>query len=512
MSSVMAAMLDELMGRNRNVAPGEEQRGIRWDDKSVCKFYLMGLCPHELFTNTRADLGSCSKIHDDGLKKEYNDAPEYKKRQYEDDFERMIESNLREVDRRISRNHDRLKMSRDHHSNPETMLTGGPNDEKIKMLSEKISALCEQAEQAGCQGNVEEAQGLTRLCDRLKDERQQLAYSQSHLPNLMDTALREEKMMEVCEICGSFLIIGDAQSRIDDHLMGKQHVGYARLRNSLAELKEKRQKRREEKERKRAEEEEEKKKQREDREKSRDKDKDKDRDKERDRGRRDRDRDRDGRRRSRSRDRRRSRSRDRGGRDRRRSRSRDKDRRDRSRDRKRDRSRSKDRRKDKRSRSRSRDRKRDKSQDRKDEKKEEKKEEKPKDELKQNGNHQKEDTPAAPPPPPSFEAKPPPFGAPPQPHGAPPQPYGAPPPPYGAPPQPYLAPPPPFGAHPPPFGAHPPRFGAPPPPFGAQPPPFGAKPPPEPKKDSDDDDDDDDNSRGNEFGIGSLLAMMRGGQ
>lgn len=42
--------------------------------------------------------------------------------------------------------------------------------------------------------------------------------------------------MEVCEVCGAFLIVGDAQSRIDDHLMGKQHVGYARLRSSLEEI------------------------------------------------------------------------------------------------------------------------------------------------------------------------------------------------------------------------------------------------------------------------------------
>lgn len=31
--------------------------------------------------------------------------------------------------------------------------------------------------------------------------------------------------MEVCAVCGAFLIVGDAQQRIDDHLMGKQHVG-----------------------------------------------------------------------------------------------------------------------------------------------------------------------------------------------------------------------------------------------------------------------------------------------
>lgn len=42
--------------------------------------------------------------------------------------------------------------------------------------------------------------------------------------------------MEVCEVCGAFLIVGDAQSRIDDHLTGKQHVGYAKLRSALEEI------------------------------------------------------------------------------------------------------------------------------------------------------------------------------------------------------------------------------------------------------------------------------------
>lgn len=42
--------------------------------------------------------------------------------------------------------------------------------------------------------------------------------------------------MEVCDVCGAFLIVGDAQQRIDDHLMGKQHVGYARLKSALQEI------------------------------------------------------------------------------------------------------------------------------------------------------------------------------------------------------------------------------------------------------------------------------------
>lgn len=47
----------------------------------------------------------------------------------------------------------------------------------------------------------------------------------------------QEKQMEVCEVCGAFLIVGDAQSRVDDHLMGKQHMGYAKIKATVEDLK-----------------------------------------------------------------------------------------------------------------------------------------------------------------------------------------------------------------------------------------------------------------------------------
>ena len=53
----------------------------------------------------------------------------------------------------------------------------------------------------------------------------------------MDAILSQEKQMEVCEVCGAFLIVGDAQSRVDDHLMGKQHMGYAKIKATIEEIK-----------------------------------------------------------------------------------------------------------------------------------------------------------------------------------------------------------------------------------------------------------------------------------
>ena len=42
------------------------------------------------------------------------------------------------------------------------------------------------------------------------------------------------------------MIVGDAQSRVDDHLMEKQYMGYAKIKATVEELKEKLGKRTEE--------------------------------------------------------------------------------------------------------------------------------------------------------------------------------------------------------------------------------------------------------------------------
>jgi hypothetical protein len=90
--------------------------------------------------------------------------------------------------------------------------------------------LVEQAEQLGCEGKVEEAQGVMKLCDQLKEER-------SELENTKPLVLPSQKEMEVCDICGAFQIKGDAVSRMEDHLSGRQHRGYAKCREYIEEHK-----------------------------------------------------------------------------------------------------------------------------------------------------------------------------------------------------------------------------------------------------------------------------------
>jgi len=357
-SQEIAAMLDELMGRNRNAHPNEKVKEISWEDSSVCRYFLVQFCPHDLFTNTKADLGACPKIHDDELRRAYLEAPDgYKKQSCQDDFLRFSQRMLNDLGNKIKRAKERLLLTQMEQAaaNGISPQQQEEIEEKINILTDKINTLVDQAEQAGCQGDVEEAQGLLKLCDQLKGERDELK-QQIGLKGVLgqDGQFGPPKAMEVCEVCGAFLIVGDAQQRIDDHLMGKLHVGYARLRASVDQLLEERRRVRDIKEKEKDKEIEERRKRREEggeaveevvvkreveKRKSRERD-------------------------TKSRDRRRSRSKDR-----RRSRSKDRKHRDRSRDRgdrgrgggsdRRDRDRSRDRRDRDRVRDRSSERKRD---------------------------------------------------------------------------------------------------------------------------------------------------------
>ena len=60
--------LEQLMGEQ--LMSGSDQRApqLAITDSKVCHSHLVGNCPHDLFTNTKNELGLCPKIHNEALK------------------------------------------------------------------------------------------------------------------------------------------------------------------------------------------------------------------------------------------------------------------------------------------------------------------------------------------------------------------------------------------------------------------------------------------------------------
>ncbi|KAK4273634.1 hypothetical protein QN277_022001 [Acacia crassicarpa] len=99
--------LDVLMGANRNGDVREVNR--KYYDRDVCRLYLVGLCPHELFQLTKMDMGPCPKVHSLQLRKEYGEAKGKCIDNYDRELEDVIDKLIGECDRKIGRALKRLE-------------------------------------------------------------------------------------------------------------------------------------------------------------------------------------------------------------------------------------------------------------------------------------------------------------------------------------------------------------------------------------------------------------------
>ncbi|KRX18683.1 Luc7-like protein 3 [Trichinella nelsoni] len=222
----LALMLDELMGPHRNALTSDAKKLLSFDDPEVCKHYLVDFCPSDLFTNTKADLGHCNRIHCEKLKEKYRTSSRFRKCGYEQAFLDYLLQLQADIDRKIRRNKERLELTQP--GGKQIDSTKHRNDEKFRILSEKVAALHAQAEQLGAEGKVEEAQSVVKMAEDLANELDQVTKEiEQQLP------ATEMKLMEVCDTCGCFLIVGDSLHRLEEHLTGKQHVGYAKIKETI---------------------------------------------------------------------------------------------------------------------------------------------------------------------------------------------------------------------------------------------------------------------------------------
>lgn len=236
------ALLDELMGAARNLTD-EEKKGYReicWDDRDVCGPYMIRFCPHDLFVNTRSDLGACPKIHDPKLKESFEKSPRHDSHvpKFEAELAHFCEKLVSDLDRKVRRGRERLEQEVEV---PPAAPISSEKSEQLTVLEDKIKKLLEQVETLGESGKVDEAEALMRKVDFLNMEKMSLTQPQTD-----KGLITQEKKMALCEICGSFLVANDAAERTQSHVTGKQHIGYGLVRDFISEFKAAKEKAREE--------------------------------------------------------------------------------------------------------------------------------------------------------------------------------------------------------------------------------------------------------------------------
>ncbi|KAJ2076621.1 splicing factor [Coemansia sp. RSA 988] len=223
MTDMARQLLQELMGELQDT-------GKRYTDPDVCKDYLVDFCPNQQFTNTKADLGPCELVHDDRLRSTYQKSEDRGRLGYEDAFYDRLQRLSHDLQRKVRRALERITAEADEQLvNPHRE----EKEERAIILDERIKQMAKQIEKLGEEAQVNEAYAVYKHMERLKGDLEAL----KRRIDSVNPMFKNEKRLEVCDVCGAFLVPNDASKRLDAHNEGKQHQGYIRIQKALEEFK-----------------------------------------------------------------------------------------------------------------------------------------------------------------------------------------------------------------------------------------------------------------------------------
>lgn len=230
-AEVQRMLLTKLMGPEAMGAPAAN---LHFTDPKVCRNFLCGTCPHDLFANTKVDLGPCPKSHTPKYKDEYRKALAAGERfpEFEREHEHNIFSFISDIDRKIAANKRRLEQT------PEELARFANMNREITEIETALAAVMAEVEALGEQGQIEESLAELAKADALKEEK---AQKEKELHNAQENSgASGHQKLRVCDVCGAYLSTLDSDRRLADHFGGKMHLGYFRLREMIGEFDERR--------------------------------------------------------------------------------------------------------------------------------------------------------------------------------------------------------------------------------------------------------------------------------
>ncbi|KAI1498308.1 LUC7 protein [Biscogniauxia marginata] len=226
MAAEQRKLLEQLMGGPQTSRAAQ----LSLTDSKVCRSFLVGTCPHDLFTNTKQDLGQCPKVHAESLKAEYESLPEPARQKYgfENDYLRDLQKYIDECNRRIDTAQRRLEKTPDEIRQTNVLL------KSISDLGATVNSGLVEVRVLGELGEVSRAYEeffRVRQAAQAKGERER------ELKALSDTSGPSgHQKLQVCDVCGAYLSRLDNDRRLADHFYGKMHLGYAQMRKTYDTL------------------------------------------------------------------------------------------------------------------------------------------------------------------------------------------------------------------------------------------------------------------------------------
>mmetsp|Transcript_39134 Transcript_39134/g.96324 ORF Transcript_39134/g.96324 Transcript_39134/m.96324 type:complete len:350 (+) Transcript_39134:42-1091(+) len=231
--AALAAQLNELMGKERDVPVDKrENRKMHYYDDEVDKHWLCGLSPYVALRHTKSDLGAWDKLQDEDAKAEWDALPQEKKDEcgYEYELYKFLDQLITNLDRAIKRQKDKITAD----TNARRVTLSKDTLAQVDGLAKQIADMQTRAQTLGEEGNIDESMAMLKEAEELKKQKDALENP---------VAEGKEKRLEVCDICCNLMSEGDkkaetlaAQQRMQEHLTGKQHVAWDKIRTKYEEL------------------------------------------------------------------------------------------------------------------------------------------------------------------------------------------------------------------------------------------------------------------------------------
>ncbi|KAI8910580.1 LUC7-domain-containing protein [Powellomyces hirtus] len=217
-------LLEDLMGKE---ALGGTPDNMKFTDPQVCRNYLCGLCPHDLFTNTKMDIGPCTKSHSPKLLEDYKRAQESGHPGFQDDWFRSLQEFVRDCDRKVDSAQRRLDKTPEDARAIQLMREIGDLTNEIATLTGQVESLGEEGKVSESMEVMNKVEDLQRLKGDKDRELKQMTGAEGN---------SQQQKLRVCEVCSAYLSIFDSDRRLADHFGGKMHLGFVKIREQVDEM------------------------------------------------------------------------------------------------------------------------------------------------------------------------------------------------------------------------------------------------------------------------------------
>lgn len=221
-------LLEQLMGKEHRSRFSHSNRHFQRDqglhDPRICKSYLVGDCPYDLFHGTKQSIGRCPQIHLAKYKLQYErDIKNGKKYPaFEKEYFIVLSKFINDSNAQIA-----IALEKLEHTSEEREKIKNATEE-LDQVDTQIGLMMQEIESLTQHNEVTKAMIQSVKLEEMQERRKDVAKKVKNITENIGQSAQQK--LQVCEVCGAYLSRLDTDRRLADHFLGKIHLGYVKMR------------------------------------------------------------------------------------------------------------------------------------------------------------------------------------------------------------------------------------------------------------------------------------------